>query len=105
MTGPKERKERVPTGRTVQSERFVCDDIPQKEEKHRARIAVGGYHINYPGNVTTRGADMTTIKLLLNSLVSTPDAIFITTDINNFYINTEMERPEYMKIQINLIPQ
>ena len=29
----------------------------------------------------------------------------MTVDIKNFYLNTEMEIPEYMKIQINLIPQ
>ena len=57
--------------------------------------------INYPGNVTTRGADMKTIKLFLNSVVSTPDARFITAYIKNFCLNTEMERPEYMKIKIN----
>ena len=48
---------------------------------------------------------MTKIKLLLNSVVSTPDARFITTDIKNFYLHTEMEIPYYMKIQINFIPQ
>ena len=81
-------KYEVPTGRTLTYARFVCDYRPQKEEKHRTRITVGGDRINYPGNVTTRGADMTTIKLLLNSVVSTPDARFITTDIKNFYLNT-----------------
>ena len=49
---------------------------------------VGGYHINYPGKVTTRGADITTIKLMLNSVVSTPDTRFITAGIKNFYLNT-----------------
>ena len=42
----------------------------------------------------TRGADTTTIKLLLNSVVSTPDVIFINADIKNLYLNTEMERPK-----------
>ena len=81
-------KYEVPTGRTVTYARFVCDYRPQKEEKHRTRITLGGDRINYPGNVTTRGADMTTIKLLLKSVVSTPDARFITADIKNFYLNT-----------------
>ena len=98
-------KYEVPTGRIVTYARFLCNYRPQKEEKHRTRITVGVYHINYQENVTTRGAYMTTIKLLLNSVVSTPDAIFMTADINNFYLNTETEIPEYMKIQINLIPQ
>ena len=98
-------KNEVPTVRTVTYARFVCDYIPQNEEKHRTRITVGGDRINYPGNVTTRGADMTTIKLLLNSVVSTTDEIFITADIKNFYLNTEMEISKYTKIQINLITQ
>ena len=98
-------KYEVPTGRIVTYARLVSDYIPHKEEKHRTRITVGGDSINYPGNVTTRGADMTTIKLLFNSVVSTPNARFITADIKNFYQNTEMERPKYTKIKINLIPQ
>ena len=53
-------KYEVLTGRTVSYSRFVCDYKPQKEEKHRTRIMVGGDCINYPGNVTTRGADMKT---------------------------------------------
>ena len=55
--------------------------------------------------MTARGADMEKIQLLLKSMVSTPDARFMTADIKNFYLNTEMERPQYTKIQINLIPQ
>ena len=98
-------KYEVPTGQTVTCSRFVCDYRPQKKEKHRKRITVGGDLINYPGNVTTRRTDRKTIKPLLNSVVSTTDARFITTDIKNFYLKTEMEIPEYMKIQINLIPQ
>ena len=66
---------------------------------------MGGYHINFPGNGTKRGADLTTIKMLLNSVILTPDAIFITADIKNFYLNIEMERPGYTNIKINLIPQ
>ena len=81
-------KYEVPTGRTVTYARFVCEYRPQKEEKHRKRITVEGDRINYPGNVTTRGADMTAIKLLFTSVVSTPNAIFITEDINTFYLNT-----------------
>ena len=81
-------KYKVPTGQTVTYARFVCDCRPQKEEKHMTRITVGGYLISYPGNVTTRGADMTTIKLLLKIVVSTPNARFLTADINIFYLNT-----------------
>ena len=43
--------------------------------------------------------------MLLNIGLSTPDARFRTADIRNFYLSTEIERPEYMKIKINLKPQ
>jgi hypothetical protein len=37
-------------------------------------------------------------------VVSTPDAKFCTADVTNFYLNTPMEREEYVRIPINLIP-
>ena len=47
---------------------------------------------------------MTTIKLLLNSVVSSAGAKFMTADVNNFYLNTPMDEPEYMNIPVRLIP-
>jgi Reverse transcriptase (RNA-dependent DNA polymerase) len=49
-------------------------------------------------------SELDTIKILLNSVVSTPGAKFCTADITNFYLNTPMEREEYVRIAINLIP-
>lgn len=48
---------------------------------------------------------MDTIKILLNSVVSTPDAKFCGLDITNFYLNTPLDRYEYVRIPINLVPQ
>ena len=42
--------------------------------------------------------------MLLNSTISTTNARFITCDISNFYLNTTLPEPEYMKIPIRLIP-
>jgi hypothetical protein len=33
------------------------------------------------------------------------DATFISIDIKNFYLNTPLERPEYVQIPLRLIPQ
>ena len=52
--------------------RIVVDICPQKEEAHRTRITVGGNRVNYPYPVTTKTAELTTHKLLLNSVVLTP---------------------------------
>ena len=68
-------------------------------------MIVGGDRINYPGDVATKTADITTTKLLLNSVVSTPNAKFMTLDVKNFYLNTPLKRYEYLRILINLIPE
>ena len=82
----------------------VCDHIPQKEDKERTKITVGGNRLEYQGKVSTKTAGLTTIKLLLKSVISSIWAKFMTADLKNFYLNTPMEEPEYMKIPVRLIP-
>ena len=94
----------VPRGRTVTYARFVCELRPMKAEVERTRITVGGNLINYPGRVSTNTADITTAKCLWNSTISKKHAKFMCDDVKNFYLNTPMDRPEYMKIPIDLIP-
>jgi hypothetical protein len=50
--------------------------------------------INYPYDVSTPTADITTAKIVFNSVVSTPNAKFMGLDVKDFYLNTEMERYE-----------
>ena len=97
-------RNKVPKDRTVTYARFVCSVRPQKTETNRTRITVGGNLIDYPGDVSTRTADLTTAKCLFNSTISTPGAKFMCADVKNFYLNTPMERYEYMRIHIKLIP-
>ena len=42
---------------------------------------------------------------MLNSVVSTEGAKFFTLDIKNFYLNTPMERFEYMRLKMEDIPE
>jgi hypothetical protein len=84
--------------------RFVCSKRPQKAEHHRTQMTVGGNKIDYPGDKSTRSAELQTTKILFNSIVSTPDAQFCTMDITNFYLNTPLEQPEYLWIPVALIP-
>jgi hypothetical protein len=97
-------KHQVPKGRKVTYTRFCCDFRPQKTEPNRCRITVGGDRLDYPGEVATKTADMTTIKCLLNSVLFRSKARFMTGDVKNFYLTTPIERPEYMRIPIHLIP-
>ena len=75
-----------------------------KAEKMCIRFTVSGDCIEYNGNVNTPGVDLTTIKCLLNSIISTLDARFMTMDIKDFYLNNPMEQYEYMHIPVKDIP-
>ena len=48
--------------------------------------------------------DMVTIKLHLNSVISTKGARYCTIDLKDFYLNTPMVRPEYMRMKLKDIP-
>ena len=68
-------------------------------------MTAGGNLIKCPGDLTTRTADLTTSKILWNSVLSTEGAKFMGLDVGNFHLETPMERYEYMKISIVLFPK
>jgi hypothetical protein len=49
-------------------------------------------------------ADLTTAKLLINFIISTPGAKVLSIDIANFYLNTSMPNPKYMHLCLDIIP-
>eukprot|EP00957_Ditylum_brightwellii_P069291 5260180-Ditylum_brightwellii.AAC.1 len=64
----------------------------QKEDPNHVRLTVGGNRVEYPFDVSTPTADLNGAK-------------FLTIDIKNFYLNTPMERYEYMRLQYEILPQ
>ena len=92
-------------GRIFTYARIVVDFRPQKKDPNRVRLTAGGNLIKYPGELTTRTADLTTSKCVWNSVLSTKDARFMGIDIKNFYLGTPLERFEYMKLDIRIFPQ
>ena len=48
--------------------------------------------------------DLLTVKLLLNCVISTPGAKFITIDIKDFYLNTPMSYCKYMQLKLSNLP-
>ena len=99
-------KKDVPQGKKVTYARFVCDIRLQKDEINRTRLTVGGGNLlEYEGKTSTESAGLETIKIHLNSTISTPDAKYAAADIGNFYTNSKFDSPEYMQIHISLIPQ
>jgi hypothetical protein len=85
--------------------RNVVDYRPQKEDPNRIRITVGGNLITYKGDVSTRTADLTTSKLLWNSVLSTAGAKYMCLDIKNFYLTAALDYFEYMKMTLTVFPK
>jgi hypothetical protein len=64
----------IPKDMTVSYGRIVIDHHPQKENPNCVRITVGGNLIKYPFELTTCTANMLSLKIIRNSIISTPDA-------------------------------
>ncbi len=85
----------IPKNQTVTYARVVVDFHPQKADPHRIQITVGGNLINYPGKLSTCTADLTTSKLMWNSVFSTEGAKYMYLDIKNFYLSAPLDWFEY----------
>ena len=83
---------------------IVVSIRPQKRERECTRLTVGGDLIDYPWEVATPTTDITTAKLLFNSVISTPGAVFVVMDCKNFHLMTPMLHPKFMRLKLNLIP-
>jgi hypothetical protein len=61
------------------------------KDKNRSHITMGRKLVNYPGDCGAPTANLLTVKLLLNSIISTPNAKFMTLDLKDFYLMTPMK--------------
>jgi hypothetical protein len=85
---------------------ITCLVRPEKiDEPNRTRLVAGGDRVHYPEDAGTPTADLLTVKLLLNSVISTPNAKFMTMDIKDFYHNTPMAQYEYMRLRLADMPE
>jgi hypothetical protein len=99
-------KEMIPQNRRkdITYGRIVCNHRSEKTDPYRTRITMGGNLINYPDDCGTPTADLLTVKLLFNSIISTPNCKFMTIDIKDFYLMTPMDRYEYFRMKLELFP-
>jgi hypothetical protein len=95
----------IPKYRKITYGKIVCDYKPHKKEKERVRLTVGGDRLNYSGDVATSTADITTLKILINSTLSTEDADMMMMYIKNYYLGTPLPRFEYMKKLLSRFPE
>jgi hypothetical protein len=84
---------------------ITCLIRPEKiEEPNQPRLVAGGDRVHYPGNAGTPTTNLLTVKLLINSTISTPNTKYMTMDIKDFYLNTPMARYKYMQLRIADMP-
>ena len=84
---------------------MVCKVCPEKSDPNRTRITIRGNRINFPGDVGTPIASLELAKLVFDSVLLRPGAKFTTFDICNFYLQTPLDRPEYVRIKLSDIPE
>ena len=82
----------------------VCEVKPHKEDPNRTRIIIAGIQICYPGNVGVPTGSLDLVKLIINSVLSRRNARFVFFDLKNVYLQTPMERSEYLRIKLSDIP-
>ena len=70
----------IPKDRFATYGKIVCEYKPHKFEKNRSKLVVGGDKIDYLFKLSTLTADITAFKYLINPVLSTPKAKFMTID-------------------------
>ena len=97
----------IPTDRwkDVTYVHIVVSYRPEKSDPNRTCLTVGGNRVNYPGECETTKTDLLIVKLLLNRIISTPGARFMTLDIKYFYLMTPMEQYKYMRLKLANLPK
>ena len=81
----KDRQKDVTYGRIVVSYR------PQKSDPNRSRLIVGGYRIVCMHDVSTPTSNLPMVKMLWNSVLSTPGDKSFIVDISRFFLGMPMD--------------
>ena len=66
-----------PKNRVFTYARIIVDYRKQKKYPNIVRITSEGNLIDYPYELTTRKTDVTTMQIMWNSVISTPDAKYM----------------------------
>jgi hypothetical protein len=85
--------------------KVVCNVRPQKAKTNRTRLTFGGNNTVTTIDCGTPTAKLLTVKLLFNSIISTPGAQFMGLDLKEFYLNTPMTRPEFLRMKLDNFPE
>jgi hypothetical protein len=97
--------EAIPPGEKPVYIRIVAELRENKADPYRVRCTVGGNLVDFPGNKSTKVAELVTIKCLLNNIVSTPGARAGCIDIKDFFLNNPLPGYVYVFFVFALIPR
>jgi hypothetical protein len=95
----------IPADRIITYVNPVCVEKQNDDGsmKFRTRLTIGGDRIAYPFDTTAVTAEMESLKILLNCMIS-EHANWSTMDLTDFYLGTDLPHPEYIRIPLRLIP-
>ena len=91
------KKKYIPLGENAVYTRLVVDLRPNKALHERLRMCMGGDKMESVMETTTRTADLTTCKLHMNGMVSTPGARFAGRDVKDVFPKYAAEEKEIWK--------
>jgi hypothetical protein len=85
--------------------RVCVNYCPKKDDPNPTRLTVSGNRVNFPGDCGMPTVDIVTVKIHLNSVISTKGGRYCTIDLKDFNLMTPMTRPEYMRMKIKDLPE
>ena len=97
---------KVPFSRKVTYIQKVCTYRSDKAEPNQTGFtAMGNFITDYGGEISTETVGLELIRMHWNSILSTKKTKYMTMDISNMYLNTLLDRFEYMRMKLNNFPQ
>jgi hypothetical protein len=96
----------IPHNKTATYVNPVCSEKLRDDGalKLRTRATIGGDKIDYPYSTTALTAELESIKILINAMIS-DNAAFSTVDLEDFYLGTPLPHAEYIRIPVTFIPK
>jgi hypothetical protein len=85
--------------------KMVVTYQPEKDNPNWTRLTIGGNRIVHHGDVSMPTVKIMTVKMHLNSVISTKGAQYCTFDLKDFYLNMPMEWLEYIWMKLSDLPQ
>jgi hypothetical protein len=89
----------IPTGKRATYIIIMADYREHKSDPYRVWCTEGGNMIDFPGDKSTRSADLTTVKCLVNDVISTPGGRAACIDIKDFYLNNVLSEAECVRFR------